>query len=124
MTSFITTTKLTDRSVAASCTLGSSTLLALTGTGLPVTGLSAICADSSVRPAAPSALVLERNERPTQAPVAVLAAEAQAHGAYAFAAAAGAGAASVGFKAQKTQTKKQHHLMWAYRGLEPWSDPV
>lgn len=118
MTSFITTTKLTDRSVAASCTLGSSTLLALTGTGLPVTGLSAMCADSSVRPAAPSALVLERNERPTQAPVAVLAAEAQAHGAYAFAAAAGAGA---GFK---TQTKKQHHLMWAYRGLEPWSDPV
>lgn len=117
MTSFITTTKLTDRSVAASRTLGSSTLLALTGTGLPVTGLSAICADSAVRPAAPSALpVRDRNERPTQAPVAVLAAEAQAHGAYAFAAAAGAGS--------KTQTKKQHHLMWAYRGLEPWSDPV
>lgn len=118
MTNFITTTKMTDRSVAASCTLGSSTLLALTGTGLPVTGLSAICADSPVRPAAPSALpVREGNERPTLAPVAVLAAEAQAHGAYAFAAAAGAGS-------QKTQTKKQHHLMWAYRGLEPWSDPV
>lgn len=118
MTSFITTTKMTDRSVAASCTLGSSTLLALTGTGLPVTGLSAMCADSSVRPAAPSALpISERNERPTQAPVAVLAAEAQAHGAYAFAAAAGAGS--------KTQTKKQqHHLMWAFRGLEPWSDPA
>ncbi|MET9856710.1 hypothetical protein ABZY57_27690 [Streptomyces sp. NPDC006450] len=118
MTSFITTTKMTDRSVAASCTLGSSTLLALTGTGLPVTGLSAMCADSPVRPAAPSALLVrERNERPTQAPVAVLAAEAQAHGAYAFAAAAGAGS--------KTQTKKQqHHLMWAFRGLEPWSDPA
>ncbi|MCP3756848.1 hypothetical protein [Streptomyces sp. TBY4] len=115
MTSFITTTKMTDRSVAASCTLGSSTLLALTGTGLPVTGLSAICADSAVRPAAPSALaVRDRNERPTQAPVAVLAAEAQAHGAYAFAAAAGAGS-------KKTQ---QHHLMWAFRGLEPWSDPA
>ncbi|MFB6519649.1 hypothetical protein [Streptomyces sp. NPDC056401] len=118
MTSFITTTKMTDRSVAASCTLGSSTLLALTGTGLPGTGLSAICADS---PALPAALIAqpvsERNERRTKAPVAVLAAEAQAHGAYAFAAAAGAGS-------QKTQTKKQHHLMWAYRGLEPWSDPV
>ncbi|MFE4259285.1 hypothetical protein [Streptomyces sp. NPDC056883] len=123
MTSFITTTKMTDRSVAASCTLGSSTLLALTGTGLPVTGLSAMCADSPVRPAAPvSLLVSERNERPTKAPVAVLAAEAQAHGAYAFAAAAGA--ASAGFTRQTTQTKKQHHLMWAYRGLEPWSDPV
>ncbi|MFJ7267580.1 hypothetical protein ACIQV3_13170 [Streptomyces sp. NPDC099050] len=120
MTNFTTTTKMTDRSVAASRTLGSSTLLALTGTGLPVTGLSAICADSPVRPAAPSALlVLDRNERPTQAPVAVLAAEAQAHGAYAFAAAAGA--ANAGFT---QQTKKQHHLMWAYRGLEPWSDPV
>ncbi|MCX4780929.1 hypothetical protein [Streptomyces sp. NBC_01264] len=114
MTSFITTTKMTDRSVAASCTLGSSTLLALTGTGL-----SAICADSPVLPAAPSALpVSERNERRTKAPVAVLAAEAQAHGAYAFAAAAGAGS-----QTQK-QTKKQHHLMWAYRGLEPWSDPA
>ncbi|MFE9563295.1 hypothetical protein ACFYM0_19545 [Streptomyces sp. NPDC006487] len=118
MTSFITTTKMTDRSVAASCTLGSSTLLALTGTGLPVTGLSAVCADSSVRPAASSALpIRERNERPIQAPVAVMAAEAQAHGAYAFAAAAGAGS-------KTQQTKKQHHLMWAYRGLEPWSDPV
>ncbi|MFE4637382.1 hypothetical protein ACFRJ1_28950 [Streptomyces sp. NPDC056773] len=115
MTSFITTTKMTDRSVAASCTLGSSTLLALTGTGLPGTGLSAICADSAVLPAAPAALLVsERNERPTQAPVAVLAAEAQAHGAYAFAAAAGAGS-------KKTQ---QHHLMWAFRGLEPWSDPA
>ncbi|WP_327304660.1 hypothetical protein OG730_14670 [Streptomyces sp. NBC_01298] len=115
MTSFITTTKMTDRSVAASCTLGSSTLLALTGTGLPGTGLSAICADSPVLLGALP--VSERNERRTKAPVAVLAAEAQAHGAYAFAAAAGAGY-------PKTQTKKQHHLMWAYRGLEPWSDPV
>lgn len=122
MTSFMTTTKLTDRSVAASTTLGSttlgSTLLAFTGAGLPVIGLSAICADSPVLPGAPTALLVsERNERPTLAPVAVLAAEAQAHGAYAFAAGAGAGS-------RTKQTKKQHHLMWAYRGLEPWSDPV
>lgn len=107
MTSFITSTvKMTDRSVAASCLLGSVSLRG--------TGLSAIAADS---PAALLATlpVSERNERPTQAPVAVL--EAQAHGAYGFAAAAGAGS--------KTQTtKQQHHLMWAFRGLEPWSDPV
>lgn len=119
MTSFMTTTKMTDRSVAASCTLGSSTLLPLTGTGL-----SAICADSPVLTAtAPVALLVsERNERPAKAPVAVKAAEAQAHGAYGFAAAAGA--ASAGFKRQTKQTKQQHHLMWAFRGLEPWSDPA
>ncbi|MFB6809091.1 MULTISPECIES: hypothetical protein [unclassified Streptomyces] len=111
MTSFITTTKMTDRSVAASCTLGSSSLLPLLGTGL-----SAISADSPALLAAPSALLASvRNERPTQAPVAVL--EAQAHGAYGFAAAAGAGS-------KTTQTKQQHHLMWAFRGLEPWSDPA
>lgn len=106
MTSFMTFTKMTDRSVDASCLLGSVSLLG--------TGLSAISAD---RPAALLATlaVSERNERPTQAPVAVL--EAQAHGAYGFAAAAGAGS--------QTQTKKQqHHLMWAFRGLEPWSDPA
>ncbi|MFD8985797.1 hypothetical protein [Streptomyces sp. NPDC059564] len=105
MTSFMTFTKMTDRSVDASCLLGSVSILG--------TGLSAIAAD---RPALLATLpVSERNERPTQAPVAVL--EAQAHGAYGFAAAAGAGS--------QTQTKKQqHHLMWAFRGLEPWSDPA
>ncbi|MFD4246697.1 hypothetical protein ACFWP3_34635 [Streptomyces sp. NPDC058525] len=107
MTSFMTFTKMTDRSVDASCLLGSVSLLG--------TGLSAI-------PAAGPALlatlpVSERNERPTQAPAAVLAAEAQAHGAYGFAAAAGAGSLT-------KQTKQQHHLMWAFRGLEPWSDPA
>ncbi len=107
MTSFMTFTKMTDRSVDASCLLGSVSLLG--------TGVSAISAD---RPALLATLpVSERNERPTQAPVAVLAAEAQAHGAYGFAAAAGAGA-------KTKQTKQQHHLMWAFRGLEPWSDPV
>ncbi|MEV6952349.1 hypothetical protein [Streptomyces sp. NPDC051183] len=115
----MTFTKMTDRSVAASCTLGSSSLLPLLGTGL-----SAICADGPALTAAPAALLVsERNERPTQAPVAVLAAEAKAHGVYGFAAAAGA--ARAGFKTQTQQTKKQqHHLMWAFRGLEPWSDPA
>ncbi|XKJ41609.1 hypothetical protein RIU97_14170 [Streptomyces sp. 147326] len=103
----MTFTKMTDRSVDASCLLGSVSLLG--------TGVSAISAD---RPALLATLpVSERNERPIQAPVAVLAAEAQAHGAYGFAAAAGAGA-------KTKQTKQQHHLMWAFRGLEPWSDPV
>lgn len=124
MTSFMTITKMTDRSVAASCTLGSSTLLPLTGTGL-----SAISAGNPALASAGASVALrasERNERPTEAPVAVLAAEAGAHGVYAFAAAAGAGAASVGFKTQQTKQskKQQHHLMWAFRGLEPWSDPA
>nr|WP_030709958.1 hypothetical protein [Streptomyces sp. NRRL F-2580] len=104
----MTFTKMTDRSVDASCLLGSVSLLG--------TGVFAISAD---RPALLATLpVSERNERPTLAPVAVLAAEAQAHGAYGFAAAAGAGA-----KTKQTK-KQQHHLMWAFRGLEPWSDPV
>jgi hypothetical protein len=103
----MTFTKMTDRSVDASCLLGSVSALG--------TGASAISAD---RPALLATLaVSERNERPTQAPVAVLAAEAKAHGAYGFAAAAGAGSLT-------KQTKQQHHLMWAFRGLEPWSDPA
>ncbi|MCX5194522.1 hypothetical protein OOK31_11540 [Streptomyces sp. NBC_00249] len=103
----MTFTKMTDRSVDASCLLGSVSILG--------TGLSAI---SAGRPAPLATLpVSERNERPTQAPVAVL--EAQAHGAYGFAAAAGAGAST-----KQTTTKQQHHLMWAFRGLEPWSDPA
>ncbi|MFE7095324.1 hypothetical protein [Streptomyces erythrochromogenes] len=107
MTSFMTFTKMTDRSVDASCLLGSVSALG--------TGASAISAGA---PALLATLaVSERNERPTQAPVAVLAAEARAHVAYGFAAAAGAGSL-------KKQTKQQHHLMWAFRGLEPWSDPA
>ncbi|KJY30074.1 MULTISPECIES: hypothetical protein [Streptomyces] len=100
----MTFTKMTDRSVAASCLLGSVSLRG--------TGLSAISAD---KPALLATLpVSERNERPTKALVAVAGAQ-QAHGAYGPAAAAGAG-----FK----QTTTQHHLMWAFRGLEPWSDPA
>ncbi|MFF4369955.1 hypothetical protein [Streptomyces sp. NPDC001594] len=106
----MTFTKMTDRSVAASCLLGSVSLRG--------TGLSAISAD---KPALLATLpVSERNERPTKALVAVGGAQ-QAHGAYGFAAAAGA--ASAGIKNQHTQTT-QHHLMWAFRGLEPWSDPA
>jgi len=99
--SSISTAKMTDRSVVSTCMLGSSA---------PGTGLSGIPA---VRPASSVSLaglpVRERNERPIKALEAV-GAQAQA---YAFAA-AGAG----------SRKQTQHHLMWAFRGPEPWSDPA
>ncbi|MEU2161816.1 hypothetical protein QRN89_22850 [Streptomyces chengbuensis] len=105
-TSFIrTTVEMTDRSVVSACSLG------LSGSAFIGTGLSGFAA---ARPVAPGAglPVRERNERPTKALEAgVVAAEAQA---YALA------AASAGTQKQTTQ----HHTMWAFRGLEPWSDPA
>jgi hypothetical protein len=103
--SYISTAKMTDRSVVASlCMLGASD---------HGTGLSGIPA---VRPASSLSLaglpVRERNERPTKALEAAVVAEAQA---YAFT------ATGAGFRKQQTT---QHHLMWAFRGPEPWSDPA
>lgn len=100
----INTAKMTDRSVVASlCMLAVSNQ----GTGL-----------SGIRVAGPAASVSraglpvrERNERPTKALEAAVAAQAQA---YAFT------ATGAGFRKQTTQ----HHLMWAFRGPEPWSDPA
>jgi hypothetical protein len=100
-TSSISTVKMTDRSVVSTCMLGAS----LSGTGL--TGIAAVRPASSVSLA--GLPVRDRNERPMKALEAV---EAQAQ-AYAFTA-AGAG--------NRKQT--QHHLMWAFRGPEPWSDPA
>jgi hypothetical protein len=98
-------TKMTDTQVVASCLLGSS----LRGTGL--SGISA------VSPVALASLpVRERNERPTQAPEAAVA-KAQAK-AYAFA------ATGAGFGNTTQQPTQHHHKMWAFRGLEPWSDPA
>lgn len=102
--SSISTVKMTDRSVVASlCMLGASD---------QGTGLSGIRA---VRPASSLSLaglpVRERNERPTKALEAAVAAQAQA---YAFT------ATGAGFRKQTTQ----HHQMWAFRGPEPWSDPA
>ncbi|MET9772818.1 hypothetical protein ABZ023_00965 [Streptomyces sp. NPDC006367] len=99
-----TTVKLTDRSAVSLCMLGASN---------PGTGLSGIRA---ARPAsvsvAPAGLpVRERDERPTEALEAAVVAQAQA---YAFT------ATGAGFRKQTTQ----HHLMWAFRGPEPWSDPA
>ncbi|WP_405618926.1 hypothetical protein [Streptomyces sp. NBC_00076] len=97
----ISTAKMTDRSVVSTCMLGASA---------PGSGLSGIRA---VRPVSSVSLaglpVRERNERPIKALEAV-GAQAQA---YAFAA-AGAG----------SRKQTQHHLMWAFRGPEPWSDPA
>ncbi|MFF2773268.1 hypothetical protein ACFVU3_00015 [Streptomyces sp. NPDC058052] len=95
----VSTAKMTDRSVVSACSLGLSAF-ALLGSGLPVTGLSGR-----------GVALIERDERPTKARVAE---EGKAGiTAYGFAA-AGAG---------KQQTT-QHHTMWAFRGLEPWSDPA
>ncbi|MFF0597495.1 hypothetical protein [Streptomyces antibioticus] len=101
--SFVSSAKVTDRPVVSTCMLGASNL----GTG--VSGIRADLPASSF--VAPSGLLTrERDERPTEALEAV---EAQAH-VYAFA------AAGAGFRKQTTQ----HHLMWAFRGPEPWSDPA
>ena len=104
-TSFISPVKMTDRSAVSTCMLGVSNL----GTGL-----------SALRGGRPASTVSlaglpvrernERNERPTKALEAVVA-RAQA---YAFT------AAGAGSRKQTTQ----HHLMWAFRGPEPWSDPA
>lgn len=101
-TSSVSTVKMTDRSAVSLCMLGASN---------PGTGLSGIRA---ARPASSSVSlaglpVRERNERPTKALEAVVA-QAQAY----------AKAAGAGFRKQTTQ----HHLMWAFRGPEPWSDPA
>ncbi|MFF1419137.1 hypothetical protein [Streptomyces sp. NPDC058280] len=103
-TSFISPAKMTDPSVVSACSLGFS------GSELIATGMSGACA---ARPTGLSGLpVRPRNERPTKAlGAAVAGAEAKA---YAFA------AASAETKKQTTQ----HHKMWAFRGLEPWSDPA
>ncbi|MCT9090996.1 hypothetical protein N4G70_19340 [Streptomyces sp. ASQP_92] len=109
-TSFIST-KVTDRSVAATCTLGSS----FQGTGLS-TGVSGLLGLSAVMPASLASFPVrdERNERPIQAPGAAVAkGRAQAHA-----------LAATGAGAEKQTKKYQHHTMWAFRGLEPWSDPA
>lgn len=99
-----TSVKLTDRSAVSLCMLGASN----PGTGL--SGIRAVLpASASVAPA--GLPVRERDERPTKALEAAVVAQAQA---YAFT------ATGAGFRKQTTQ----HHLMWAFRGPEPWSDPA
>ncbi|MEU3714391.1 hypothetical protein [Streptomyces catenulae] len=101
MISFIEMNKMTDRSVVATCSLGSSFL----GTGMSGVEVK--------RPEFLLSLVAEeRSARPAQAPaVAAVAAMANA---FAPAAANGAG----------SQQQYRQHETWAYRGLEPWRDPA
>ncbi|MEU8539105.1 hypothetical protein AB0C52_03745 [Streptomyces sp. NPDC048717] len=103
--------KVNDRSVVSTCSLGFSAVVAypsLPGTGLSGAGLPL---------GMPARLLdrLERSERPTKALEAGVAGKAKAM-AFGFAAAA----TGAGIQQQTTQ----HHTMWAFRGLEPWSDPV
>jgi hypothetical protein len=129
-----TPTKMTDRSVIATCPPGIS---------LRATGLSSMYMSSASSAVLPVPPVRERSERPIQAS-AVAAAAAQAQ-AYAFAATNGAGAGTAK-DAQATdgqalngaaatgqalngnafteQQKTQHGSKWAFRGLQPWSDPA
>ncbi|MGW3688800.1 hypothetical protein [Streptomyces sp. NPDC005125] len=108
MISIIETNKMTDLSVVSACSLG---LACSSESSLRGTGLSGISAAGRLSLA--SLPVRERNERPTQAPMAAVA-KGQAKAAYAFAA--------VGAGAEKQTT--HHHKMWAFRGPEPWSDPA
>ncbi|AZK96383.1 MULTISPECIES: hypothetical protein [Streptomyces] len=108
---------MTDRPVAASaCSLGFSASLLIVGRGVGkgtgVSGGLVAAAATSMPATGLPVLGLERIERPTSAPTAV-AAKTQAK-AYAFAAAS----------ARTTTQNEQHLTKWAFRGLEPWSDPA
>ncbi|GAB2784491.1 hypothetical protein [Streptomyces daliensis] len=94
MIDFITTTKMTDRSVVASCLLGSR----FSGTGV-------------------SGVALGGSERPAKAPAVAANAAAQAQ-AHAYASALAANGAGEG------RQKTQRMMTWAFRGLEPWRDPA
>ncbi|MFI6285323.1 hypothetical protein ACIBCM_11285 [Streptomyces sp. NPDC051018] len=107
-TSFISNEKMTDRPVVVSaCSLGLSASLTGGFEATRVPGAPAIALAGL-----PVLTVMERrDERPSKALEAgVAAAGAKA---YAFA------AASAG-----TQQQTQYHAKWAFRGLEPWSDPA
>jgi len=105
---------MTDRGVVAACTPGFS---------LRGTGLSAV----SVLPVLANRL---RSDRPTQAPAVAATAKAQA--AFGFVAAAnGAGIGTGTAKGAEGangyangRQKTQQYGKWAFRGLEPWSDPA
>ncbi|MER5598918.1 hypothetical protein [Streptomyces sp. NPDC002265] len=103
-TSSTSTVKMTDPSVVSACVLGVSNL---------GTGASGIRVE---RPATSLSLaglpVRERSERPIEALEAAVVAQAKA---YAFT------ATGAGIRKQQTT---HHHLMWAFRGPEPWSDPA
>jgi hypothetical protein len=100
--SFSSTAGTTDRSVVSLCLPGVS------DQGIGLSGIPAVRPESSASRA--GLPVREREQRPTKALEAV---EARAQ-AYAFTAAG----------ANNRKQTTQYHLMWAFRGPEPWSDPV
>lgn len=101
--SLSSSTKMTARSIASACSLGFSSA----SIDAAVPGVSAVLLASGLG----GLPVLDRNERPTKAPEAgVAAAKVRT---YAFAA-----------TGAETKQQTQHHTMWAFRGLEPWRDPA
>lgn len=113
MTSQTISQKLTDRSVVAACPLGIS---------LPATGLMS----AVLLPVLPTRV---RDERPTEAPAVAAAAKAEAH-AFTFVAASNGAGSGIAKGAEGAngyangQQKTQQYGKWAFRGLEPWSDPA
>ncbi|MGP3999841.1 hypothetical protein [Streptomyces sp. 8N706] len=118
-------TKLSGREVVASCLSGVSVLRSvslrpgsLQSLRMSFTGLSGAAEARRVERG-----IVAVNERPTQAPAAVAAAQASA---YAFAA-KGADLQqnwTDGGFAGGTTSAAEHHTMRAFRGLEPWRDPA
>lgn len=100
MISFKTSSKMTDRPVVATRSLGITvgSLSLFQGTGLSTAGFAPV------------------NVRPTKASAVRAAAAAQAQ-TYAIEATTN-GAGSLDAQQQ------QHLTMWAFRGLEPWRDPA
>jgi len=112
-TRFMRSVQLTDGSVASACPLGligsGSFDFQRNGSESIATGLSGVLA---VRPVVSNGRpVRASDERPTKALEAATAAAA-------------AKTYSLAVTSAKTKQAKQHHTMWAFRGLEPWSDPV
>ncbi|NJP42417.1 hypothetical protein [Actinacidiphila epipremni] len=115
MSTQILITKLTGRPVAAPCSLG-----------MPMAASGLLLADALLPVLATGA----RSERPTEASAVAAAAKTKAH-AFGFAAAAANGAgnrnaagAEGAYGSANGQQKTQQYGKWAFRGLEPWSDPA
>jgi hypothetical protein len=115
MSTQILITKLSGRPVAAPCSLG-----------MPMAAPGLLIADALL-PVLPAGV---RSERPTEASVVAAAAKTRANGfGFAAAAASGAGTRTAGGAAgahgyANEQQKTQQYGKWAFRGLEPWSDPA
>ncbi|MEV7087178.1 hypothetical protein AB0O07_14965 [Streptomyces sp. NPDC093085] len=111
--SFISTVKMTGLPVASACPLGFSGTGLIDGridSGMPGSSAAERAADRPVfsGPVTRERVALINDERPTKA----LAEVAAMSNTYA--------AAAAGAETKQTQ----HHTKWAFRGLEPWSDPA